>query len=67
MLNILLNKVDIFVFSSHKKYFRSFIKFILNHWCYLDYFNGVLITLTFILFQLMNIFMILVLTFTFIY
>ncbi len=40
----LLNKVVIFVFFSHKKYYCSFIKLRLNHWCHMDYFNDVLTT-----------------------
>ncbi len=38
----LLNKVVIFVFFAHKKYSRSFVKWQLNHWCHMDYFNDVL-------------------------
>ncbi len=30
-----------FVFFEHKKYFRSFIKLRLNHWCHMDYFNSI--------------------------
>ncbi len=30
-----------FVFFTHKKYSRSFIKLQLNHWCHMDYFNNV--------------------------
>ncbi len=37
----LLNKVIIFVFFAHKKYSRRFIKFILNHWWQMDYFDDV--------------------------
>ncbi len=33
----LLNKVVIFVFFAHKKYYCSFIKLQLNHWCHMDY------------------------------
>ncbi len=40
----LLNKVIIFVFFAHKKYYHSFIKLTLNHWCHMDYFNNVLTT-----------------------
>ncbi len=29
---------------THKKYYRSFIKLRLNHWCHIDYFNDVLTT-----------------------
>ncbi len=41
----LLNKVFIFVFFAHKKYFRSFIKLQLNPWCDMDCFTDVLATL----------------------
>ncbi len=40
----LLNKVIIFGFFVHKKYSRSFIKWRLNYWCQVDYFNDVLTT-----------------------
>ncbi len=30
------------VFFAHKKYFRSFVKLRLNHWCHMDYFTDVL-------------------------
>ncbi len=40
----LLNKVIIFVFFVHKKYFRSFVKLWLNHWHHMDYFTDVLAT-----------------------
>ncbi len=40
----LLNKFIIFVFFSHKKYSRSFVKLRLNHWCHMDYFNDFLAT-----------------------
>ncbi len=36
----LLNKVVIFVFFAYKKYFRRFIKFRLNHWWQMDYFDN---------------------------
>ncbi len=42
--NSFLNKVVIFVFFTHKKYSRSFIKLRLNHWCHMGYFNDVLTT-----------------------
>ncbi len=35
----LLNKVVIFIFFAYKKYPRPFIKFILNHWWQMDYFD----------------------------
>ncbi len=38
----LLNKVVIFVFFAQKKYYHSFVKLRLNHWCHMDYFNDVL-------------------------
>ncbi len=41
--NKLLNKV-IFVFFTRKKYSRSFITLRLNHWCFVDYLNDVLLT-----------------------
>ncbi len=34
----------ILVFFEHKKYSRSFIKWWLNHWCHMDYFNDILTT-----------------------
>ncbi len=37
----LLNKVVIFIFFAYKKYSRRFIKFILNHWWQMDYFDDV--------------------------
>ncbi len=37
-------RLTLFVFSSHKKYSCSFIKWQLNHWCHMDYFNDVLTT-----------------------
>ncbi len=39
--NKLLNKVVIFVFFAHKKCSRCFIKFRLNHWWQMDYFDDV--------------------------
>ncbi len=38
-------KVVIFVFFAHKKYSCSFLKWRLNHWCHMDYFNDILTTL----------------------
>ncbi len=40
-----IEEVIIFVFFTHKKYSRSFIKLRLNHRCHMDYFNNVLNTL----------------------
>ncbi len=40
----LLNKVIIFVFFVHKTYSCCFINLKLNHWCHMDYFNGVFTT-----------------------
>ncbi len=37
---IMFNKVIIFVFFVHKKYFSSIVKLQLNHWCHVDYFNS---------------------------
>ncbi len=37
----LLNKVVIFIFFAYKKYSRHFIKFRLNHWWQMDYFDDV--------------------------
>ncbi len=42
------NKLIIFVFHVHKKYLCSFITLRLNHWCYMDYFNDVLLLTTFL-------------------
>ncbi len=41
----LLNKVIIFVFFAHKKYFHGFVKLRLDHWCHMDYFNNFLFML----------------------
>ncbi len=35
----LLNKIVIFIFFAYKKYSRRFIKFKLNHWWQMDYFD----------------------------
>ncbi len=35
-------EVVVFVFFTHKKYSRSFIKLRLNNWCHMDHFNDVL-------------------------
>ncbi len=35
----LLNKVVIFIFFAYKKYSRCFIKYRLNHWWQMDYFD----------------------------
>ncbi len=43
-LKKLLNKVVVFVFFAHKRYYRNFIKLILNQKCHTDYFNNVLTT-----------------------
>ncbi len=37
-------KVVIFVFFAHTKYSCSFLKWRLNHWCHMDYFNDILTT-----------------------